>query len=234
MIREFFDLVIMQFKMIKIYLPAIIFYSVFIPIGLLLIFGVNSLPTTRGYAIAGTITTLIAMSGITGVSQTIAYERNIGRFSLLLSAGIRPWLYAISIIISYGISSIITIPVVIITGEYVFGIKVQSPYMLLYAILSCLFTSSMIGLGLGYFIKNIQAINQLSPIIAFTLIFFAPVYYSIDAIPSFLVPLTFLEPTTYMSQGIFYAIQGSTISILWSTGCLIYGIIVISIMKLLD
>jgi len=232
-IKEFFNLVIMQFKMIKVYLPAIVFYSVFIPIGMLLIFGINSLPTARGYAIAGTITTLMAISGITGVAQTIAYERNVGRFSLLLAAGIRPWLYAISIVISYGISSILTIPVVILTGDYVFGVKVGSIYMLIYAIVTSLFTSSMIGLGLGYSIKNIQAINQLSPIIAFTIIFFAPVYYSLEVVPSFLVPLTLLEPTTYMSQAIYYAIQGSTISLLWSTGCLIYGIIVLLITRLL-
>ncbi|MEM3329620.1 MAG: ABC transporter permease [Saccharolobus sp.] len=222
-ITEFFTLVIMQLKMIKAYLPIFLFFSILFPLGFMLVFGYISVSSLTPYIVSGTITFYISVGVLTSVAQSLAFERNTGRFSLMIASGVPRELYAISIALSNGISTLIIIPIILALGHYILHVEIKSIPFLIIAIISSIFMSSMLGMTLGLGIKNIHVVNQYSTIIGFVLSFFAPVYFPLTFIPLPYRYLVFIEPTTYVSQALYYSLVGKIESILWSLGILIFG-----------
>ncbi|WP_221290561.1 ABC transporter permease [Stygiolobus caldivivus] len=223
MVTEFLNLLGMQFKMIKAYLPVFVFFSVMFPLGVMLVFGYVAVSSLTPYIVSGTITFYISIGVLTSVAQSIAFERSKGRFSLMVSTGIPKELYAISIALSNGISTLIVVPVILILGHYLLHVEVRSVPLLVVSLLSSIFMGSMLGMTLGLGIRNIYAVNQYSSIISFVLSFFAPVYFPPTLIPLPYRFLTLIEPTTYVSQALYYSFIGSPESLVWTLGILVFG-----------
>lgn len=120
MLREFLDLVIMQLKTIKAYLPAFLFFSFLFPMELMLVFGYISIRELSPYVATGTITFYIYIGVLISVAQSLAFERSSGRFSLMRAAVIPKEVYAISIALSNGLATIIMIPIILVF-RYVFS-----------------------------------------------------------------------------------------------------------------
>ncbi|MCH4816029.1 MAG: ABC transporter permease [Saccharolobus sp.] len=225
MLSEFLNLIVMQLKMIKAYLPVFLFFSILFPIGFMLVFGYISIRSLTPFIVAGTITFYVSIGVLTSVAQSLAFERNAGRFSLMIATGIPREFYAISIALSNGIATLIMIPIILVLGSYLLHVQIKSIPFLLIALVSSLFMASMLGMTLGLGIRNIYAVNQYSTIISFVLSFFAPVYFPVTFIPLPFRYLTYIEPTTYVSQALYYAFLGNPISLLWSLGIIIFGFI---------
>jgi ABC-2 type transport system permease protein len=233
-LSEFLNLLKMQSKTTKNYIPAIIFFTVFMPLGLLLVFGLTAAQSFKGYAISGTVTFYVAVSIINSVAQSLAYERNAGRFSLMMASGIPRWVYAITIALSNGVPSLASITVILLLGEFFLRVRIESIPLLLLAIASSLFSASMLGMLMGLGIRSQQAVNQYSNILSLFLSFFAPVYFPLTFLPIPIRYLAFLEPTTYVSQAIYLSILGSPLSALWSLGSLGFGVILLFASKYLS
>lgn len=231
MLREFLDLIVMQLKMIKAYLPIFLFFSILFPIGFMLVFGYISVKELTPYIVAGTITFYISVGVLTSVAQSLGFERNSGRFSLMVATGIPKELYAISIALSNGLATIIMVPIILALGAYFLHVVIGSVLYLIVALVSAIFMASMFGMTLGLGIKNMYAVNQYSTIIGFVLSFFAPVYFPLTFIPLPFRYLTYIEPTTYVSQALYYAFTGSPLSLVWSLGIVIIGIIFVIISR---
>ncbi|AOL15502.1 multidrug ABC transporter ATP-binding protein [Sulfolobus sp. A20] len=225
MLSEFFNLIVMQFKMVKAYLPAFLFFSILFPIGFMLVFGNISIKSLTPYIVAGTITFYISVGVLTSVAQSLAFERNAGRFSLMIATGIPRELYAISIALSNGLGTLIMVPIILILGEFLLHVRILSIPYLIVSLLASIFMGSMLGMTLGLGIRNLYAVNQYSTIIGFVLSFFAPVYFPLYFIPLPFRYLTFLEPTTYVSQALYNALIGNPSSLLWCLGIIVYAII---------
>jgi ABC-2 type transport system permease protein len=215
----------MQLKMIRAYLPVFLFFSILFPIGFMLVFGYISIRSLTPFIVAGTITFYVSIGVLTSVAQSLAFERNAGRFSLMIATGIPREFYAISIALSNGIATLIMIPIILVLGSYLLHVEIKSIPFLLIALVSSLFMASMLGMALGLGIRNIYTVNQYSTIISFVLSFFAPVYFPVAFIPLPFRYLTYIEPTTYVSQALYYAFIGNPLSLLWSLGIIIFGFI---------
>ncbi|WP_278465125.1 ABC transporter permease [Saccharolobus islandicus] len=225
MLSEFLNLIVMQLKMIRAYLPVFLFFSILFPIGFMLVFGYISIRSLTPFIVAGTITFYVSIGVLTSVAQSLAFERNAGRFSLMIATGIPREFYAISIALSNGIATLIMIPIILVLGSYLLHVEIKSIPFLLIALVSSLFMASMLGMALGLGIRNIYTVNQYSTIISFVLSFFAPVYFPVAFIPLPFRYLTYIEPTTYVSQALYYAFIGNPLSLLWSLGIIIFGFI---------
>ncbi|BBD72113.1 multidrug ABC transporter ATP-binding protein [Sulfodiicoccus acidiphilus] len=226
-IEQFGQLLKMQLKMVKSYLPSVVFFSLFFPLGLLLLFKFVSAASASFYVISGTATFYVFVSVVSGVAQILAGERNRGRFSLMLAAGVPRELYSFTIAVSNGISTLVVLPVVIVLGELLLGVVVPLeavPLLTVSAVLS-LFSSSMLGMLLGLGIRSQRAVNQYSNVIAFVLSFFAPVYFPPSIVPIPFRYLTYLEPTTYVSQSLYYSLHGSLLALPWDVGVFLTGLI---------
>jgi len=231
MLREFLDLIVMQLKMIKAYLPVFLFFSILFPIGFMLVFGYISVKELTPYIVAGTITFYISVGVLTSVAQSLGFERNSGRFSLMVATGIPKELYAISIALSNGLATLIMVPIILALGAYFLHVVIGSVLYLIVALVSAIFMGSMFGMTLGLGIKNMYAVNQYSTIIGFVLSFFAPVYFPLTFIPLPFRYLTYIEPTTYVSQALYNAFIGNPLSLLWSLGIVIIGVIFVIISR---
>ncbi len=215
----------MEFKEAKIAIFAVIFFSIILPIGILVALGTIVSTIYKVYLISGTITFYMTIGTTLSIAQGLANERESGRLSLLLAAGISRELYSLSIAISNGLSALLVTPLLLIFGVLLFHLKVASPPLLVIAIISALFMGITMGMLIGFAFRTPRDVNQYSQIISFTLSFFAPVYFPYTFIPLPYRYLTLLEPTTYASQSISMALIGNTSSILWSIGDFVYGII---------
>ena len=231
MLRELLDLIIMQFKTIKAYLATFIFFPIIYPIAIILVFGSISAKEFAPYIVAGTTTFNISIGVITLVSQILATERQTGRFSLMVAAGIPKEVYAISIALSNGLADILSIIVTLLVGIYFLHLQVASIPYLIVTIIASIFMASMFGMALGLGIKNPYAVYQYSIIISMALSFFAPVYFPITFIPMPFRYLAYLEPTTYVSQALYNAFEGNPASLLWSLGIVVIGVIFVVISR---
>lgn len=213
----------MQFKMIKAYLPVFIFFSILFPLGFIFSFGTIIQRTLSTYLISGSITFFISINSIISVAQNLALERSSGRFSLMIASGIPIQLYAISITISNGIQTLMLIPVFLVLGYFLLGVRISSALFFVLSIIGSIYMASMVGLLIGTAIRNLHAVNQWSSIIGFILSFFAPVYFPLTQIPLPFRYLAYLEPTTYVSQSTYFALVGNPISLAWFGGTVVIG-----------
>ncbi|WP_054846904.1 ABC transporter permease, partial [Sulfuracidifex tepidarius] len=186
------------------------------------------------FVISGTLTFYISLGTITSVAQTLASERQSGRISLMIASGIPRELYIVSIMLTNGLSTLLVVPIIVFIGEVFLHVYVESIPSLVLTLALSAFMGSMLGTDLGFAFKNVYAVNQYSSIITFVLSFFAPVYYPPSAVSLPFRYLTYLEPTTYVSQAIFSSYSGELITSLeWCAGIIVYSIIFMIISRII-
>jgi len=231
MLKELADLVMLQLKTTKAYILAFLTISILNPIALVFVFGIISMKEFAPYIIAGTVTYEVSTGIMTTVIRSIGYEKSNGRFSLMIASGITKEIFAISVALSGGLLYILSIVFILLVGVYSLHLQVVSIPYLIVGVVASIFMASMFGMALGLLIKSYSAAIQYSSVISLILTFFAPVYFPITLIPLPFRYLAYLEPTTYVSQSVYNAFVGNPVSLLWSLGIVIIGVIFIIISR---
>lgn len=224
MFREILYLVVMQIKGVKSYLIAYAFFSLLFPLGFMLVFGSLLSSSYVLYVVSGTLTAYLFISTFTAVANNLANEIESGRFSLIIGAGIRKEVYSLSIVLSQIITDIAAILTILGIGLYVYHVQLESVPLFIIALCSSISLSATFGMVLASVIKNPFQVSQYSSVLSFALTFFAPVYYPLSLIPLPYRYLVFIEPSTYVSQAIYYSLEGNPYSLLWSIGAIIIAL----------
>ena len=231
MLRELTSLAEMFFKEAKAWLAASLFFAVMLPIAF--VFGFSYI--VRGpaiyYLISGMMVFDVAVTGMLVVPNSIGWDREDGRLSLMISMGVPLWAYALT-------STLVNNLFAIGSGLLVLGVAVAMRYlavslsglaMLTLALLASSFQGSMVGLLIASRIRNLRVLQQVTQIVAFGFSFFAPVYFPLSVVPRYLLPLAMLEPTTYAAQAIRLSLRGSPASLVWDLGTVVYGAVIAAI-----
>jgi ABC-2 type transport system permease protein len=221
----------MFFKEAKAWLAASLFFAVMLPIAF--VFGFSYI--VRGpaiyYLISGMMVFDVAVTGMLVVPNSIGWDREDGRLSLMISMGVPLWAYALT-------STLVNNLFAIGSGLLVLGVAVAMRYlavslsglaMLTLALLASSFQGSMVGLLIASRIRNLRVLQQVTQIVAFGFSFFAPVYFPLSVVPRYLLPLAMLEPTTYAAQAIRLSLRGSPASLVWDLGTVVYGAVIAAI-----
>jgi len=230
-LRELTSLAEMFFKEAKAWLAASLFFAVMLPIAF--VFGFSYI--VRGpaiyYLISGMMVFDVAVTGMLVVPNSIGWDREDGRLSLMISMGVPLWAYALT-------STLVNNLFAIGSGLLVLGVAVAMRYlavslsglaMLILALLVSSFQGSMVGLLIASRIRNLRVLQQVTQIVAFGFSFFAPVYFPLSVVPRYLLPLAMLEPTTYAAQAIRLSLRGSPASLVWDLGTVVYGAVIAAI-----
>jgi len=230
-LRELTSLAEMFFKEAKAWLAASLFFAVMLPIAF--VFGFSYI--VRGpaiyYLISGMMVFDVAVTGMLVVPNSIGWDREDGRLSLMISMGVPLWAYALT-------STLVNNLFAIGSGLLVLGVAVAMRYlavslsglaMLTLALLASSFQGSMVGLLIASRIRNLRVLQQVTQIVAFGFSFFAPVYFPLSVVPRYLLPLAMLEPTTYAAQAIRLSLRGSPASLVWDLGTVVYGAVIAAI-----
>ncbi len=231
MLRELTSLAEMFFKEAKAWLAASLFFAVMLPIAF--VFGFSYI--VRGpaiyYLISGMMVFDVAVTGMLVVPNSIGWDREDGRLSLMISMGVPLWAYALT-------STLVNNLFAIGSGLLVLGVAVAMRYlavslsglaMLTLALLVSSFQGSMVGLLIASRIRNLRVLQQVTQIVAFGFSFFAPVYFPLSVVPRYLLPFAMLEPTTYAAQAIRLSLRGSPASLVWDLGTVVYGAVIAAI-----
>ncbi|ESQ22660.1 MAG: ABC-2 type transporter [uncultured Acidilobus sp. MG] len=231
MLRELTSLAEMFFKEAKAWLAASLFFAVMLPIAF--VFGFSYI--VRGpaiyYLISGMMVFDVAVTGMLVVPNSIGWDREDGRLSLMISMGVPLWAYALT-------STLVNNLFAIGSGLLVLGVAVAMRYlavslsglaMLILALLVSSFQGSMVGLLIASRIRNLRVLQQVTQIVAFGFSFFAPVYFPLSVVPRYLLPFAMLEPTTYAAQAIRLSLRGSPASLVWDLGTVVYGAVIAAI-----
>jgi ABC-2 type transporter. len=230
-LRELTSLAEMFFKEAKAWLAASLFFAVMLPIAF--VFGFSYI--VRGpaiyYLISGMMVFDVAVTGMLVVPNSIGWDREDGRLSLMISMGVPLWAYALT-------STLVNNLFAIGSGLLVLGVAVAMRYlavslsglaMLILALLVSSFQGSMVGLLIASRIRNLRVLQQVTQIVAFGFSFFAPVYFPLSVVPRYLLPFAMLEPTTYAAQAIRLSLRGSPASLVWDLGTVVYGAVIAAI-----
>jgi len=230
-LRELTSLAEMFFKEAKAWLAASLFFAVMLPIAF--VFGFSYI--VRGpaiyYLISGMMVFDVAVAGMLVVPNSIGWDREDGRLSLMISMGVPLWAYALT-------STLVNNLFAIGSGLLVLGVAVAMRYlavslsglaMLILALLVSSFQGSMVGLLIASRIRNLRVLQQVTQIVAFGFSFFAPVYFPLSVVPRYLLPFAMLEPTTYAAQAIRLSLRGSPASLVWDLGTVVYGAVIAAI-----
>jgi len=230
-LRELTSLAEMFFKEAKAWLAASLFFAVMLPIAF--VFGFSYI--VRGpaiyYLISGMMVFDVAVTGMLVVPNSIGWDREDGRLSLMISMGVPLWAYALT-------STLVNNLFAIGSGLLVLGVAVAMRYlavslsglaMLTLALLVSSFQGSMVGLLIASRIRNLRVLQQVTQIVAFGFSFFAPVYFPLSVVPRYLLPFAMLEPTTYAAQAIRLSLRGSPASLVWDLGTVVYGAVIAAI-----
>lgn len=232
MIREMLYLIAMQLKGVKSYLLGYVFFSLLFPLGFMLVFKSLLLSSYDLYVMSGTLTAYLFIGTFSAVANNLANEIDSGRFSLIIGAGVRREVYSISIALSQIISDIAGIVTILAIGLLAYHIQLKSIPLFIIALGSSIILSATFGMMLASIIKNPYEVSQYSSVLSFALTFFAPVYYPLSLIPLPFRYLVFIEPSTYVSQAIYYSLEGSPYSLLWSIGAVIIAIFLVTVNKM--
>jgi len=230
-LRELTSLAEMFFKEAKAWLAASLFFAVMLPIAF--VFGFSYI--VRGpaiyYLISGMMVFDVAVTGMLVVPNSIGWDREDGRLSLMISMGVPLWAYTLT-------STLVNNLFAIGSGLLVLGVAVAMRYlavslsglaMLILALLVSSFQGSMVGLLIASRIRNLRVLQQVTQIVAFGFSFFAPVYFPLSVVPRYLLPFAMLEPTTYAAQAIRLSLRGSPASLVWDLGTVVYGAVIAAI-----
>lgn len=226
MLRELESLAEMFIKEARTWFAVNIFYLIVFPVAIIASFGYIVSRQDIYYLVSGTIVFQVALSGVLSVPNNIGIDRQGGRISIMVASGVPLWAYAIT-------SALVNNIFAMLSGLLIVGVAVALRYMtlsdvglayLIIALLLSTFEGSMVGLLIAAKVKNWRLLQQVSQIAAFSLTFFAPVYFPLSAVPRYLLPLAMLEPTTYAAQAVRLALLGSPASLLWGLAALAYGI----------
>ncbi|MCE4608484.1 MAG: ABC transporter permease [Caldisphaeraceae archaeon] len=227
MLKELSSLIEMFLKESRAWFIAIFFYAIVFPLAI--VFGF-SFVVSKNFAIflvSGTITFQVAITSLTSVAQSLGMDRDRGRLSFMISTGIPAWGYAIASSFVNNLMGIVSGYMILAVASFLglITINYMEGFFLLVSLIIGTYTGSMFGLAMTAKIRNWRLLSQLALVFGFGFSFFAPVYFPLSYIPKYLIPLVYLEPTTYISQAIRLSMVANPSFILWNLYALLYGMV---------
>ena len=224
--RELAALIEMFVKESKAYILANLFYLLFFPVAITLGFSYVVRGPYAAYFVAGTAVLEVSVATTLSVANWIAMDRDRGRLSFVMSTGVPSWGYAVSASFVNSVFAIATAYIVFLAARSLGLVELgpEAAALALPALVASSFEGAMLGLLLASWVRNFRLLTQLSQVVTFVLVFFAPVYYPVAYVPPPLRPLVYLEPTTPQAMAVRLALAGSPLSLAWSAASAAYGV----------
>ncbi len=176
--------------------------------------------------IVGNIVFAIVLMGLTSVAQDISHEKNQGHFIYYASLPISRITFILSVLLKGVLSAIPSIIILAIVGQSMYGITLQFHIgiipVILFGILSCV----GVGVLIGFWSRTPQVAAICGQVAMMFITFMSPVMVEIESLPSIIQYISYILPTTYLSEALRLLFQG-----IWSTA-VIQDLIVLIVFSL--
>jgi len=188
------------------------------PLGMIVAIGLFAPPQARPQVLNGTLMLSILFAGMAGLGQDIASDRFNKRLSLFVTAPVSPLVYMLGVAMGNGLIVMGTLAILILVGWGILDINLSYLALAAPTLLLAWLQALSMGFAIGMLSKNLMAVGAVTNVVSLLLIFFAPVYYLPDVLPTWLRYLAYLVPTTHIAQALRAAQSGDLHSVAISSG----------------
>ncbi len=172
----------------------------------------------------------IMMSAVIGISTGISRYKEQKLLKRLSATPLKVRDFLMAEVTSYLFINIIQITLIILLARIAFDVHVYGNYFYIYLI--CIFGSIIflnIGFALAGYSKNTKTAEALSQVITMPMMFFSGVFFSTDALPSFVGKIVDYLPLTPMIDALReISINGGTLRDVWIEISFMGGWIILS------
>ncbi|MDQ0232870.1 ABC transporter permease [Metabacillus malikii] len=158
--------------------------------------------------IVGNIVFAIILMGLTSVAQDISHEKNQGHFTYYASLPISKITFILSVLVKGILSAIPSIIILAIVGQLMYDVTLQFHIniipIMLFGILSCV----GIGVLIGFWSPTPQVAAILGQVAMMFITFMSPVMVEMESLPIFIQYISYVLPTTYLTDALRYLFQG--------------------------
>ncbi|MBA4536821.1 ABC transporter permease [Bacillus aquiflavi] len=208
---DFYILARIQWGIIRDTWYLIVFMASMFPLAALFflkVFNQDASIETITRIIVGNIVFAIVLMGLTSVAQDISHEKNQGHFIYYASLPISKITFILSVLLKGVLSAIPSILILTVIGQYMYGITFKFHIglipIILFGILSCV----GVGVLIGFWAKTPQVAAICGQVAMMFITFMSPVMVEITSLPLLIQYISYLLPTTYLSEALRSLFQG--------------------------
>jgi ABC-2 type transport system permease protein len=165
-----------------------------------------------GY-IVGTIVMTFGTGIFLSLGQTFALYKETSSLDYYLALPLPKGLIMMSLILRNVLLSLPSMIIILIIGSFVYSVNISIGFPFILAILLTSISLAGIGTMIGVYAKNIQVASIATQVLTPILIYLAPVFITMDALPRPLQLIAYLLPTTYSANALRAAMEHNVLSI---------------------
>lgn len=188
-------------------------FSLFMPLSMVFGFGrIGSGLSDRNsllYIISGAAIFAVATEGIVTVSQKVTQMKKEGMMIYYASLPISKTAFIAAILLTRMLVTLPGMLVPIALGPLLYGINVEFSFWVLLLLPLCGLSLSAIGMTFGSLLNSVELVSVITNVLIFVLIFAAPVFIPVAALPLPLQIFGYLLPPTYAADALRLALSGT-------------------------
>lgn len=161
------------------------------------------------YIITGSAIFAVATDGITTMAQRIGTMKKEGMLVYYASLPISKTAFIMALLFSRTIVSLPGMLTPLIIGPLFYSVKLDFSFWALILLPLTGLAMSVIGMALGTLLNNLEFIAVVSNILIFLLLFAAPVFIPLEALPLPMQIFAYVLPPTYAAEALRLALSGT-------------------------
>lgn len=205
-----------------------LFQASFVPVSYLLFlwFLVGSAGSIS-FFVTGSLVTSLSFGGMLSVGQHLGMLKDSNAFEYYATLPISKSVFVAALATRGMLLSLPSTVIVLVFGYLIFGLVV--PFWASIILLLSAYAMAGIGAFIGFWSPTAQIASLATQVLQTIIIFFAPVFFPLEALPIPLQFTSYLWPTTYAAYALRGAIEGASLSSLWPSILALVAFTVVSL-----
>ncbi len=179
-----------------------VYLTLFMPFSILVPFYLITSESSRPFVAIGTIVLTLLSNSMVSACQDLAVDKLLKRIAVLLSKPVTSSEYFLGQLLSNALQTFPAV-VVMVLALYVVGIlRIANPGLFAVGLLLGWYISTAMGYALAIALssRDYQTIVIISNVVAFILVFLAPIYYPPTALPRIARLITLAAPSIHVAN----------------------------------
>jgi ABC-2 type transport system permease protein len=204
-VSQYAQLVGLQLRAMRQELVFIAIIQVALTAGLVLGFGyiipdISRLSAT--YLVTGTATQSFVTVGLVMLPQFLSQAKAEGRFDYMMTLPIAREAYLLAQVTVVGIAALPGVALALAFGDWHYGLSLSPDPLVVLVMVLAVLSLAGVGVALAVIVPHQQAVNAITQLIIFYVLFFAPVILPASQLPAFLRHTADFMPPSYAADAV--------------------------------
>jgi ABC-2 type transport system permease protein len=184
-------------------------------------------PDSMTYFVTGSLVMSLSFGGLISLGQHLGSLKAYNAFEYYASLPVSKAVFIAAIATRGTLLSLPSTVVVLVLGNVAYDIPVTAAGL----VVLLLAAYAMVGFGavIGFWSPSAEVASLATQVLQTVVIFFGPIYFSLDALPAPLRWVAHLWPTTYAAQALRGTVRGEPLSDILLPTLVLIGFIVVSL-----